>query len=293
MKRTAVAKFPSSIQLFKFCQKILSLKSKKKVKDQDIGSILGFNPSDCSHWKRGEKNVRSVFSLAKIATALEVDQALIHDLAAGVCNLDEAYFEYLDSSTYRQHVTLAQESGAIGEVRARIENFVRSLHGQINFQTAPLYVPELTRQFSFITIQSMEMIDRLSRILRTKPNHYTIQFKKGDLRPQTRLSMVKDIGRILLEPERARFPELGSLDKNTLGYELNIFAAELLAPKAMVRNEMAGLDSRKNIIAELGAVFWVPKSLISLQVEELVRFGFLAGQSLSLPAKQNDSQKVL
>ncbi len=84
MKRTAVAKFPSSIQLFKFCQKILSLKSKKKVKDQDIGSILGFNPSDCSHWKRGEKNVRSFFSLAKIATALEVDQALIHDLAAGV-----------------------------------------------------------------------------------------------------------------------------------------------------------------------------------------------------------------
>ncbi len=62
---------------------------------------------------------------------------------------------------------------------------------------------------------------------------------------------------------------------------------------AMVRNEMAGLDSRKNIIAELGAVFWVPKSLISLQVEELVRFGLVAGQSLSLPLKQKRSQKVL
>ena len=37
-----------------------------KVHDQEVGAILSFNPSDCSHWKRGEKHVKSVFALAKL-----------------------------------------------------------------------------------------------------------------------------------------------------------------------------------------------------------------------------------
>jgi hypothetical protein len=64
MKRSGATKFPSSVQLFKFCQKVLMHQRGTKVRDQEVGAILNFNPSDCSHWKRGEKNVRSVFALA-------------------------------------------------------------------------------------------------------------------------------------------------------------------------------------------------------------------------------------
>ena len=72
MKRSGAAKFPNSVQLFKFCQKVMMHQKGGKVRDQEVGSILNFNPSDCSHWKRGEKNVRSVFALAKLADTLGV-----------------------------------------------------------------------------------------------------------------------------------------------------------------------------------------------------------------------------
>ena len=90
MKRSGTAKFPNSVQLFKFCQKVLMDKRGGKVRDQEVGAMLNFNPSDCSHWKRGEKNVRSVFALAKLSDALNVEIALIHDIASGAIGLDEA-----------------------------------------------------------------------------------------------------------------------------------------------------------------------------------------------------------
>ena len=81
MRRSGAVKFPNSVQLFKFCQKVLVTQRGGKVHDQEVGAILGFNPSDCSHWKRGEKNVRSVFALAKLAEALNVEPTLIHDVS--------------------------------------------------------------------------------------------------------------------------------------------------------------------------------------------------------------------
>ncbi len=63
MRKAIPAKYTNSVALFKFCQRILYIqRSSGKINDQEIGQILGFNPSDCSHWKRGEKNVKSVFA---------------------------------------------------------------------------------------------------------------------------------------------------------------------------------------------------------------------------------------
>ena len=66
MKKVIEVKFPNAIHLFKFCHRVLSNQKGSRINDQDVGNILGFNPSDCSHWKRGEKNVRSVFSIAAL-----------------------------------------------------------------------------------------------------------------------------------------------------------------------------------------------------------------------------------
>ena len=52
MRRSGTAKFPHSVQLFKFTQKVMVDQRGGKVNDQEVGSILNFNPSDCSHWKR-------------------------------------------------------------------------------------------------------------------------------------------------------------------------------------------------------------------------------------------------
>src|SRR6185295_12883698 len=55
MKKTAENRYPNSATLFKFCKEALEMRYEGNVKviDQDVGSILGYDPADCSHWKKG------------------------------------------------------------------------------------------------------------------------------------------------------------------------------------------------------------------------------------------------
>ena len=275
MKRSGAVKFPNSVQLFKFCHKVLMSQRGEKVHDQDVGSILSFNPSDCSHWKRGEKNVRSVFSLAKLSETLQVETMLVHDVASGAVGLDEAFYEWQESNNFRNVIAKANECDAatVAATRKRVESFVAELHAQAEFVTPPLYIPEVMRFFAFITTQPADMMDRLSRILRVKPGQYQIQYRKGDLKPPTRMGITKDLARILFQGERGRFPELGDTDARLLDYEEMIFTASLLVPKAALLAEMAKLDNRKNVVSELATLFWVPKSLIGFQLADILRSG--------------------
>lgn len=277
MKRAGAAKFPNSVQLFKFCQKVMMHQRGSKIHDQEIGQILSYNPSDCSHWKRGEKNVRSVFALAKLADTLQIETSLIHDVASGASGLDEAFFEYTEAAAIKDATAKMTAAGVtpeeISSSRKRVEAFVHELHQQAEFRTPPLYLPEVLRFFAFVQTQPIEMIDRLSRILRTKPGQYMINFRKGDLRPQTRMSMVRDLGRIIFEGERERFPELGALNPALVGFEQLVFAAGLLLPKTLMLNEMSKLDARRNVIAELAALFWAPKLLVGFQLQDILRTG--------------------
>ena len=274
MKRSGNVKFPNSVQLFKFCQKVMMHQRKGKVRDQEVGAILKFNPSDCSHWKRGEKNVRSVFALAKLAESLGLESALVHDVASGIVNLDEAYYEYLESISYKEIFSSEiAKSKEADEIRRRVGDFVAMVQKNCEYVTPPLYLPEVMRSFSFVVTQPVEMIDKLSRILRVKPGRYCIQFKKGELKPQTRMSMVKDLAKIVFQGERARFPELGETSKDLMEFEEVLFTANLLIPKDMLMAEMVKLDARRNVVSELAGLFWVPKSLICFQLQETVRDG--------------------
>ncbi len=273
MKRSGSTKFPQSAQLFKFCYKIMSQNEGRKINDQDIGSILEYNPSDCSHWKRGEKHVKSVFALAKLAEHLKVEIGIIHDLASGAVDLEEACYELNETKLYNTIYTQMAEHGDINwaQVQSRIENFANALLKQSDFKAAPLYLPEVMRFFAFVQTQPAEMIERLSRILRVKPNQYLIQYKKGDMRAQTRLSMTKDLGRLILDAERERFPELGARDERTLAFELMVFCASVLIPKQTLIQEIAKFDTRMNAVQELSNVFWAPKSLVSWQVKQVIK----------------------
>lgn len=275
MKRYgSTVKFPNSVQLFKFCQKVLMHQKGGKVRDQEVGSILDFNPSDCSHWKRGEKNVKSVFGLARLSDALKLESALIHDVASGVTDLDEAYFEYLESQATKVMFDRVRgiSEDKLQNAKNTVLSFVENLHQKADFSTPPLYLPEVMRCFPFINTTPVEMLDRLSRILRVKAGKYTIQFKKGELKPQTRLSMVKDLGRILFEGERNRYPELGTGFAPELNaYEISLFCANLLIPKNLLKLEIEKTDSRCNIVNELANHFWVPKSLICFQLQDMLK----------------------
>lgn len=270
-----LVKFLNSAQLFKFCQKVLGDQKGKKVHDQDVGSILNFNPSDCSHWKKGEKNVKSVFALEKLANALKVEISLIYDLASGTIGLDEAYFEYQESRNFENSYKKAKESNkeTLMQCRQRIYQFVESLHQKADFKTPPLYLPEVLRFFPFITIQQIEMMDKLSRVLRTKPGQYLIQYRKGELKPQTRMSVALDLARIVLDGERERFQkELGPVQESLVPFERMIFVAALLCPQNLFASELSKADPRKNLVSELASLFWVPKSLVGFQIQDSIRF---------------------
>jgi hypothetical protein len=89
------------------------------------------------------------------------------------------------------------------------------------------------------------------------------------------MAMTKDLARIVFEGERERFPELGPASKSAALTELEetLFCASLLVPKQLLLTEMAKLDSRKNVVSELASLFWVPKSLIGFQLQDILRSG--------------------
>ncbi len=273
MRRSGVARFPNSIQLFKFCQKILSEKKGSKVHDQDVGAILQFNPSDCSHWKRGEKNVKSVFSLAQLAESLDVEVALLHDIAIGVISLEEAYYEYHEANQLSKlfHEASVEEKEKLDQIRQTVDLFVQSLHHQAEFTTPPLYLPEIIRFFPFVGTQPVDMMDKLSRILRIKHGQYMVQFKKTELKPQIRMSIAKDLSRIIFEVERERFPELGEGDSKFYPFEEIMFVANLLVPKSILLKDLQTIDSKRNLVSELAANFWAPKLLVNFQLQEVMQ----------------------
>src|SRR5210317_2210482 len=96
MKKVEVNRYPHSATLFKFCKEALEIRYEGNVKviDQDVGSILGYDPADCSHWKKGKKNIHALSTLRSIADHLSLDENLLVEIAAGKIGLEEALFEY-------------------------------------------------------------------------------------------------------------------------------------------------------------------------------------------------------
>merc|ERR1712072_83889 len=96
MKKVEANRYPNSATLFRFCKEALEIRYKGNVKviDQDVGAILGYDPADCSHWKKGKKNIRSLTTLKSIANHLNIDERLLIDIAGGKIQLQEAVFEF-------------------------------------------------------------------------------------------------------------------------------------------------------------------------------------------------------
>ena len=96
MKKVEANRYPHSATLFKFCKEALEIRYEGNVKviDQDVGAILGYDPADCSHWKKGKKNIRALATLKSIAEHLNIDERLLIDIASGRVGLNEAVFEF-------------------------------------------------------------------------------------------------------------------------------------------------------------------------------------------------------
>ena len=96
MKNVKPDMYPHSAALFRFCKQALEMRYAGNIKviDQDVGSILGYDPADCSHWKKGKKNIKTLGVFQSISRYLNIDKRLLIGITSGTVPLEEALFEY-------------------------------------------------------------------------------------------------------------------------------------------------------------------------------------------------------
>ncbi len=264
-------RFPQSIQLFRFCFRILEIrKPNVKIHDQDLGAILDFNPSDTSHWKRGKKAIRNIQALESLAKSLEVDQEIIQDLAEGFTDLDEAWSDFCDAEEERR--LAGEEPGVRIERRDKsleLERLAKNILEDLNISTVPVFIPELMSAFPFIQLLAGDVADKLARSSRIKPGQYAVRYRKGDIRAHTRIAIAREISRIILLSERDKYNI--SQRCETLSFaEIMDFANALLVPREALAMEIQKMSTRTNMIKGLSEVFWVPKSVIRSRLSTIL-----------------------
>ena len=283
-------RYPHSAELFRFCKEALNIKHNFEVKviDQHVGSILGFDPADCSHWKKGKKNIKSVQTLQSIATQLEIDPRLVADVATGRVDLEESLQEYrgfggfslsekvqdeLRREYFRNPTRFAQgaEPAPFEQVidlqRSRSLTLTQELIVNAEVTALPVFLPEFLEALPHINIeQSPHQLPPHQLVLTQaqEGGRYRIVYRPGEMRPHIRFLLARELGRILLE---APGPTDAPLDDLWLA-RTNIFASLLLMPTALLQLATREADHTRDLIQQLCDVFWLSRSLVNARLKD-------------------------
>lgn len=296
MKKDMAVKYPHSANLFQFCRKVLDHKfGGIRVIDQDVGQILGFDPADCSHWKKGKKNIRSIQAMKSIAKHLGVDERLVVDVASGEMTEWEAFYEYtgygdftpdpkvLDTAKkefYRRNANSwgkdkEQDFKKQFEVNEpEINRIVRQIHETINFHEAPLYLPEIVAAFPDLAMRAGDKNPEKNEdpiaVLEPEAGKILIEYPMDvKMRPYIRYRIAKAMAGFFL---KKYLPAPDSTEHSSYINEVqtNLFAAKLLTPAYLIRKELANLDAAKDIVAQLADVFWMSKTFMNGRLKEIL-----------------------
>jgi hypothetical protein len=295
MKKIEANRYPHSSTLFKFCKEALEIRYEGNVKviDQDVGAILGYDPADCSHWKKGKKNIRALSTLKTIADHLNIDERLLIDIASGRVDLDEAVFEYKgygNTSLLGRHLeTLKKEffknparwnsDGSKSSFenlftidRDSITEIVTKILSQGDFAEAPIYLPEIVKMFPNIRIESIETAEKAFEVLvenrEDGASSTIIRIKTGEVRPYMRYLMARELYKHLIRNADPLVAKFKDTPEEIVNIQSNIFASMLLIPTAMLKHEVEKIDTSLDIIAQLADVFWVSKSLMNQRMRD-------------------------
>ncbi len=301
MKKAADVKYPSSANLFQFCRRVLDHKfGGIRVIDQDVGQILGFDPADCSHWKKGKKNIRSIQAMKSIAEHLGVDEKLVVDVAAGELDDTEAFSEYSgygafavdpkvleaakkefyrrSSGTWtRDKENEFRDTFTINE--AAIGAIVEDIHQRINFLEAPLYLPEVITAYPELgmvpvtpDLPEAKILATTPILIHTRDTQTTISYLSGtEMQPYMRYRIAKAMAAHFLGDLLPRGDETNEHLQHLMDVQSNIFAAKLLAPAAMIRREIGLVNVSKDVVGQLAETFWVSKSFMNRRLKEILQ----------------------
>lgn len=299
MKKDTPVKYPNSANLFQFCRKVLDHKfGGIRVIDQDVGQILGFDPADCSHWKKGKKNIRSIQAMKSIAQHLGVDEKLVVDIASGEITDWEAFHEYtgygrfaispklFDSAKkdfYQKHANTwtrekEQEFKQQFELNEdKIDSIVSEIHDKVNFREAPLYLPEIISAYPELSLNPYDASNDETHAaavrVAKKDGRFIIEYPTDSkMRPYLRYRIAKAMSHYFFDKAGLRIDnDLGDHGQEVADVQANVFAAKLLTPATLLKSELAKVNIAKDIISQLSDRFWVSKSFMNNRLKEILQ----------------------
>ena len=301
MKKATEIKYPHSANLFQFCRRVLDHKfGGIRVIDQDVGQILGFDPADCSHWKKGKKNIRSIQAMKSIAEHLGVDERLVVDVASGEIDDSEAFHEFngygafdldaklLDNAKkeyYRRNATTwtREKENEFRQLfspsEGIIDQTVRAIHEKIKFTEAPLYLPEIATAYPELKLVPINP-EKDETDLKTSPvvkisrqgAETEISYTMGlEMRPFVRYRIAKLMAQHFLAHVAPTPAEFGDFAQHLLDVQGNLFASKLLAPANLIRREMLQVNVSKDVVSQLAEVFWVSKTFMNRRLKDILQ----------------------
>ena len=294
MKKVEANRYPHSATLFKFCKEALEIRYDGNVKviDQDVGAILGYDPADCSHWKKGKKNIRALATLRSIADHLNIDERLLIDIASGRIGLEEAVFEYkgygsfglqgenletLKKELFRNPKKWQSDDSvkSFEELfdinRPAVAKVAESIIDMGSFSEAPIYIPELLQKFKGVELESC---DELSEPLEVQLEGsgpemvMKLKYKGPEMRPYVRFLVSKQLFKFLARSEHHTALHFKGLPDEVLDIQSNIFAGCILVPGHILRSEVERIDSSLDIVMQLADIFWVSKALMNQRLRD-------------------------
>ena len=296
MKKTAENRYPHSATLFRFCKEALEIRYNGNVRviDQDVGSILGYDPADCSHWKKGKKNIYAMANLKSIAEHLKLDERLLIDMASGKIGLEEGIFEYKGYGKFSLNGSYAetikksffknpekwQKAGnqqSFEEIfdlkRERVISVATQILKNGGFEEAPVYLPEVYQMYPGIQLKTSQNPGQSLQIDKTGNGpdlQVTVFVRSDEMRPYLRFLIARQLYQFLIESKNEMIGDLIELPDEIHEIQANIFAANLLVPGYLLRKEIEQVNSSADIIMQLAEHFWVSYSLMNQRLGDYI-----------------------
>lgn len=304
----SLIKYPQAISLFEFCKDALRYRFNDRVRiiDQDVGTLVGFEPADCSHWKRGKKNVRSLVHLKSISKNLEVDEMIPVAVALGEMTAEEATLELKGYISYKlgaekEHELKKQffhqpdqwnapkfekSFEQVFEVKKNLlAALAKHMLAQANINEAPIDLAKLFKLFPAITLTGNGEIKKGSPFVelvtndtaKTKAGAYAhgagagcTMFYDGDLEtPCVRFLLLKNLFAYLYNSSDPMLGELKDIPKEILEEHACVFAMLVLVPEELLPVEIQNLTQEYDIIQQLADSFMVSTSLMNTRLWQL------------------------
>ncbi|KAB8029949.1 ImmA/IrrE family metallo-endopeptidase [Fluviispira multicolorata] len=251
-------RFPHSAELFRFCKEVLTLRKStpEKVTDQDVGALLGFDPADCTHWKYGRKNIKSIQNINQLANALEVDPRNLIDISLGKNVLYDALFEY---QGYGEFLNSADERNTLMQEANRIIELA-------NIKAVPVLLPELSQVLPDVELKAQEDQKEIVQS-RYENGKCLISWQKGErFGTALRFLLAREFALVLLSSEtlKSELPQ----GKNT--NFANTLALFLLMPSHLLQIACSQCDPARDTVEQLMDLFWLSRTLVNIRLKDFL-----------------------